>query len=373
MILGLSLAWPAHAVQFLPKSLFNAAFNVRRAPRATLMSQPPICITVVGIGGGGSNAVDRMVDSLGRDGGGCVELVALNTDAQALSASRAPRTLQIGTQCTRGLGAGGQPSVGKSAAVESLDAIQEVLDGQDMVFITAGMGGGTGTGAAPIVARCAREAGALTVGIVTKPFAFEGRKRSKQAAEALEELRPCVDILIVVANDRLIEIAPDGMALTDSFALADEVRREIQLSPCRPKCSLHPTACDVSRRYSQVLRQGIVGLTDLVLKPGLVNVDFADLRTIMESSGLALMGVGRGHGLNRAQDAANAAISSPLLELPMRGARRVVFSLTGGSTTTLQHVNAVAQCISEVWAPLQAFRPVRPSICTQREPCARCR
>ena len=283
----------------------------------------PVQIRVIGIGGGGSNAVNRMVDALGDDGAAsAVQFVACNTDVQALASSKAAQTLQIGPECTRGLGAGGQPVVGTEAAVESEAAVRAIVEGQDMIFVTAGMGGGTGSGAAPVVARLAREAGALTVGVVSKPFGFEGRKRAAQAESAVEQLRDYVDVLIVVSNDRLLSIIPEGLSLTDSFALADEV-----------------------------LRQGIVGLTDLVTKPGLVNVDFADVRAIMEASGFALMGVGRGFGQSRAEDAAMAAISSPLLEFPMARARRVVFSVTGGPSMTLQHVNQVAKQIASVADP----------------------
>jgi len=276
-------------------------------------------IRVFGIGGGGGNAVNRMVQALGPEESECVDFVACNTDVQALDRSLAEYAIQLGSECTRGLGAGGRPEVGAQAAVESVDIIRDLVEGRDMVFVTAGMGGGTGSGAAPVVAQLAREAGALTVGVVSKPFGFEGRKRTVQAEAAVDALRASVDVLIVVANDRLLDIVPDGMSLTDSFALADEV-----------------------------LRQGIVGLTDLVTKPGLINVDFADVRSIMCDSGFALMGVGRGFGKTRAEDAADAAISSPLLEFPMEQARRVVFCVTGGASMTLQHVNAVALRISTV-------------------------
>ena len=219
-----------------------------RAPQPGCQANsPPVNIRVFGIGGGGGNAVNRMVEALDvDDGGGCVDFIACNTDVQALDRSLASQTIQLGEECTRGLGAGGQPSVGTSAAIESADTIRSLVDDRDMVFVTAGMGGGTGSGAAPVIAQLAREAGALTVGVVSKPFGFEGKKRAVQADAALEQLRENVDVLIVVSNDRLLDIVPPGMSLADSFALADEI-----------------------------LRQGIVGLTDLVTKPGLVNVDFA--------------------------------------------------------------------------------------------------
>ena len=295
------------------------ALALRPLPIADAASVPPVAIKVFGIGGGGGNAVNRMVAALGGEKDGGVDFVACNTDVQALTDSLASETVQIGAACTRGLGAGGMPSVGTEAARESADEILSHIDGVDMVFVTAGMGGGTGSGAAPVVAQLARQSGALTVGVVSKPFGFEGRKRGSQAEAAVAELRAFVDVLIVVSNDRLLDIVPEGMSLQDSFALSDEV-----------------------------LRQGIVGLTDLITKPGLVNVDFADVRSIMEDAGFALMGVGRGFGNTRAEDAAIAAISSPLLEFPMAKARRVVFSVVGGPSMTLQHVNNVAQSINEV-------------------------
>jgi cell division protein FtsZ len=234
---------------FLPLPALLHGRHLRSPPPVCQANSPPVNIRVFGIGGGGGNAVNRMVEALGPDGGSeCVDFVACNTDVQALARSLAPHVIQLGDESTRGLGAGGQPEMGMLAAVESSDTIRALVEGRDMVFVTAGMGGGTGSGAAPVVAQLAREAGALTVGVVSKPFAFEGRKRLVQADEAVETLRASVDVLIVVSNDRLLDIVPAGMSLQDSFALADEV-----------------------------LRQGIVGLTDLVTKPGLVNVDFADV------------------------------------------------------------------------------------------------
>ena len=312
--------WVPIESRLMPRPVGVACLVALALPLASA-SVSPVAIRVFGVGGGGGNAINRMVEALG-PGDDCVDFVACNTDVQALARSLAPRTVQIGTECTRGLGAGGLPAVGCEAAIESADEIQALVEGRDMVFVTAGMGGGTGSGAAPVVAQLARAAGALTVGVVSKPFGFEGRKRLTQAEIAVVELRSSVDVLIVVSNDRLLDIVPEGMSLSDSFALADEV-----------------------------LRQGIVGLTDLVTKPGLVNVDFADVRSIMENSGFALMGVGRGEGKTRAEDAAAAAISSPLLEFPMSRARRVVFSVTGGPSMTLQHVNAVANAINTVVAP----------------------
>lgn len=311
LAVAVPLASPLHL-----KAVATPLHRPLRSP-APALSLSPVSIEVVGIGGGGSNAVGRMVDTLGGDGS--VGYLVCNTDVQALSESQAPQKLQLGAVCTRGLGAGGAPSVGAEAAVESIEAIREAVSGRDMVFVTAGMGGGTGSGAAPVVARLAREQGALTIGIVSKPFGFEGRRRAQQAEAAIEKLRAECDTLIVVSNNRLLEIVPEGMSMADSFQLADEV-----------------------------LRQGIVGLAELVTKPGLVNVDFADVRTTMESSGFALMGVGRGYGPTRAQDAAAAALSSPLLEFPMARARRVVFSLSGGTDMTLQEVDAVAKTVARV-------------------------
>ena len=301
-------------------ALPSRPITIRRAP-SPICQVSPVAIRVFGVGGGGGNAVNRMVEAMGAFGGEAdgVDFVACNTDLQALEKSLAASAIRLGEESTRGLGAGGIPAMGAQAAKESADTLREYVAGRDMVFVTAGMGGGTGSGAAPVIAQLAREAGALTVGVVSKPFGFEGRKRQMQANAAVEELRNSVDVLIVVSNDRLLEIVPEGMSLQDSFELADEV-----------------------------LRQGIVGLTDLVTKPGLVNVDFADVRSILSESGFALLGVGRGFGKSRAEDAAQAAISSPLLEFPMERARRVIFSVTGGTSMTLQHVNEVAQSINSV-------------------------
>ncbi len=222
------VAWLSVALRLRTSTGAFHAPSIRTAPHRrgadVIAGVPPVSIGVIGLGGGGSNAVNRMVDALGEeDSSSCVHLVSCNTDAQALAASRAPRTLQIGPQCTRGLGAGGRPAVGYEAAVESAETLRKEIEGKDMVFVTAGMGGGTGTGAAPVVAQLARDAGALTIGVVSKPFGFEGRQRSEQAERAISTLRECVDVLIVVSNDRLLQIVPEGMSLADSFALADEV------------------------------------------------------------------------------------------------------------------------------------------------------
>ena len=279
----------------LPSVALRDRPQLSRVGRVTGLrcSVPPVQIRVIGIGGGGSNAVNRMVEAIAPEEQDCVQFVACNTDVQALESSRASQTVQLGELCTRGLGAGGQPGMGREAAMESADALREVVDGQDMVFVTAGMGGGTGSGAAPVVASLAREAGALTVGVVSKPFGFEGRKRTLQAAAAVEELRASVDVLIVVSNDRLLDIVPEGMSLTDSFALADEVLRQgIVGCVCRGsvrgmlsalrrspiwRCSgfasaLYAPAPTTVLLHAHVARR----LTDLVTKPGLVNVDFAD-------------------------------------------------------------------------------------------------
>ena len=254
-------------------------------------------IKVVGVGGGGTNAVNRMVDA-GLTG---VEFIAVNTDAQALMMSDADMKLHIGSAATRGLGAGADPAVGQSAAQESRDELKESLKGADMVFVTAGEGGGTGTGAAPIVAELARELGALTVGVVTKPFAFEGRKRSQQSELGIENLRDRVDTLIVIENDRLLQVVEKKTSVVDAFRMADDI-----------------------------LRQGVQGITDLITVPGLVNLDFADVRTIMREAGSALMGIGTASGENRAAEAARAAVSSPLLETTIEGATGILLNITGG-------------------------------------------
>jgi cell division protein FtsZ len=254
-------------------------------------------IKVIGVGGAGSNAVNRMI----REGVMGVHFVAMNTDAQALSTSLAPKKLQLGTDLTRGLGAGGDPSVGEKSANESEDVIREELEDVDMVFITAGMGGGTGTGAAPVVARIAKEMGILTVGVVTKPFLFEGPKRRKLAAEGAERLREQVDTLITVPNDRLLDVVEKKTTMQQAFAEADDV-----------------------------LRQGVQGISDIILLPGIINVDFADVRSVMSNAGVALMGLGRAVGDQRAKLAAQAAANSPLLETNIQGAKRLLVNFTAG-------------------------------------------
>ena len=270
-------------------------------------------IKVVGVGGGGTNAVNRMVDA-GLTG---VEFIAVNTDAQALMMCDADVKIHIGSQATRGLGAGADPAVGLAAAQESRDELKEALKGADMVFVTAGEGGGTGTGAAPIVAELARELTALTVGVVTKPFVFEGRKRTQQADQGIESLRDRVDTLIVIENDRLLQVVEKRTSVTDAFRIADDI-----------------------------LRQGVQGITDLITVPGLVNLDFADVRTIMRDAGSALMGIGTASGENRATEAARGAVSSPLLETSIEGATGILLNITGGPDIGLFEVNEAAEVVT---------------------------
>ncbi len=271
-------------------------------------------IRVVGVGGGGSNAVNRMI----AEGVSGVDYVVVNTDNQSLLMSDAPVRVRIGDKLTRGLGAGGVAERGEKAASETLDELHQVLQGSDMVFITAGMGGGTGTGAAPVVAKAAREQGALTIGVVTRPFLFEGSKRANSAEQGIEQLREHVDTLIVIPNDRLLELTDNRMSLTESFRMADDV-----------------------------LRQGIQGITELITTPGLINLDFADVRTVMTEGGSALMAVGLGTGEDRARTAAEQSISSRLLEVTIDGARGILFNITGGPGMTLFEVNQAAAIIRE--------------------------
>jgi cell division protein FtsZ len=275
-------------------------------------------IRVIGVGGGGSNAVNRMI----RASMVGIEFIAINTDAQALLQTEAPHWIRIGDKLTRGLGAGGNPSIGAKAAEENAEEIYEALKGSDMVFITAGMGGGTGTGASPVVAQIAREVGALTVGVVTRPFTFEGNKRRLAAEEGIANLKQHVDTLITVPNDRLLQVADKRMPLSEAFRLADDV-----------------------------LRQGIQGISDLITVPGLINLDFADVKTIMSQAGSALMAIGEGSGESRAIDAAHLAIASPLLDIDISGARGVLFNITGGTDLTLYEVNEAADIISKAAHP----------------------
>jgi cell division protein FtsZ len=274
---------------------------------------PVASIKVIGIGGGGCNAVDRMI-SAGLEG---VEFIAANTDAQCLALCTAPNKLQLGMNVTGGLGSGGDPICGAKAAEESRQELKEALNGADMVFITAGMGGGTGTGGSPVVAEVSRELGALTVAVVTKPFAFERGKRMGVAEEGISNLKAHVDTLITIPNDRLLGVVQKKVTLADAFRYADEV-----------------------------LREGVQGISDLITVPGKVNLDFADVKTVMQDSGTALMGIGVGTGENRATEAAQAAISSPLLEASIEGATRILFNISGGADLSLAEVNEAAQIVS---------------------------
>ena len=275
-------------------------------------------IKVIGVGGGGNNAVNRMITA-GLKG---VDFVAINTDAQAINLSRAGHKVQIGLKLTKGLGAGANPEVGSKAAEESREELINVLKGADMVFVTAGMGGGTGTGAAPIVAEIAKELGALTVGVVTRPFTFEGRKRAMQAEKGIAELKSKVDTLITIPNDRLLQVVDKHTTIHEAFRIADDV-----------------------------LRQGVQGISDLIAVPGLINLDFADVKTIMRNTGSALMGIGTATGENRAADAARKAISSPLLETSIEGAQGVLLNITGGQNLTLFEVNEASEIIAEAADP----------------------
>ncbi|MFD2760534.1 cell division protein FtsZ [Lentibacillus juripiscarius] len=270
-------------------------------------------IKVIGVGGGGSNAVNRMIEH-GVEG---VEFIAVNTDSQALNLSKAETKLQVGGKLTRGLGAGANPEVGRKAAEENKEQLEEALQGADMIFVTAGMGGGTGTGAAPVIAQIAKELGALTVGVVTRPFTFEGRRRSTQAVSGIDALKTNVDTLIVIPNDRLLEIVDKNTPMLEAFREADNV-----------------------------LRQGVQGISDLIAKPGLINVDFADVKTIMFDKGSALMGIGIATGENRASEAAKKAISSPLLETSIDGAHGVLMNITGGANLSLYEVQEAADLVT---------------------------
>ncbi|PID70016.1 cell division protein FtsZ [bacterium DOLZORAL124_38_8] len=279
---------------------------------------PVANIKVVGVGGGGTNAVNRMTDSDFNN----VEFVVVNTDSQSLFHSKAEEKVHIGMEATRGLGAGANPEVGKAAAEESLEELKSALKGADMVFVTCGLGGGTGTGAAPVVAQVARELGALTVGVVTKPFSFEGHQRMTKAQEGYDELAKNVDTLITIPNDRILSIIDRKTPITDAFSVVDEV-----------------------------LRQGVQGIADLITLHGLINVDFADVRSVMKDAGTALMGIGYGAGENRAADAAKAAIESPLLEQSIHGAKGILFNITGGTDLSMFEVDEAAKIITEAADP----------------------
>jgi cell division protein FtsZ len=282
-------------------------------PRRHNPNDHSAAIKVIGVGGGGSNAVNRMVEH-GLDG---VDFFCVNTDVQALRKCKTENTIHIGGGVTRGLGAGASPTLGREAAEESREDLSMIIDGADLVFITAGMGGGTGTGAAPIIAELAREAGALTIAVVTKPFSFEGRRRMQAAERGIAELEQKVDTLITIPNERILQIIEKRTPLNEAFTFADDV-----------------------------LRQGIQGISDLITQPGLINLDFADIKTVMTDAGSAMMGIGEGTGEHRAADAAQKAIASPLLETTIEGARGVIFNITGGEDLTMYEVNEAAEMIS---------------------------
>ncbi len=288
----------------------TAQIDVDTIPDVSPMAK----IKVVGVGGGGGNAVNRMIDSDLMN----VDYIAVNTDAQALYHNSAPHKINIGKATTKGLGAGSNPETGKKAAEESSEEIRSALEGADMVFITAGMGGGTGSGAAPMIAEAAKELGALTVAIVTKPFSFEGATRMKHAEQSLEVLKERVDTLIVIPNDKILNIIDKKTPLTDAFTIVDDV-----------------------------LRQGIQGIADLITVGGLINVDFADVKTIMQNAGSALMGIGFGAGENRAVEAARAAIDSPLLELSIEGAKGIILNITGGNDLSMFEIDEAARVVTE--------------------------
>ena len=280
----------------------------------TNFAASPARLMVVGVGGGGGNAIDRMFDSSGNG----VDLVVVNTDAQVLEVVRAHRTLQLGRKLTSGLGAGGNPEIGRLAAEESKEEIIDLLNGVDMVFITAGMGGGTGTGAAPIIASIAKEAGILTTAIVTRPFSFEGLARAEKAESGIARLAQSVDALICISNDKLLKVTPTDTPLTEAFEIADEI-----------------------------LRQGVEGISDLITIPGMINLDFADIESVMRDAGTAMMGIGEGEGDGKTKEAARNAISSPLLDGSIQGARKVIMNITGGSDLTLEEVTSAASLIRE--------------------------
>ena len=303
------------------KNLFSAGGSSqqkRRTMEVTPEITPVANIKVMGIGGGGGNALNRMIKA-GLKG---VEFIAVNTDAQALYHNDAPTKINIGRATTRGLGAGSNPDIGKQAAEESIEELKESLEGADMLFITCGLGGGTGTGAAPIIAGLAKDMGILTVGVMTKPFGFEGHRRSQQAQDGMENLRNKLDTLITIPNDKILAIIDKKTPLNDAFAVVDDV-----------------------------LRQGVQGIADLITVHGMINVDFADVKTIMENAGSALMGIGYGTGENRAVEAAKAAIESPLLEMTIDGAKGVLFNVTGGNDLSMFEVDEAAKIITEADDP----------------------
>lgn len=302
------------------KNIFSKSYDPHRSsPQEVVTDITPVAnIKVIGVGGGGCNAINRMIKSNLKG----VEFISINTDAQALYHSEAQIKLNIGKATTRGLGAGSNPDVGKQAAEESREEIRAAIDSSDMIFITYGLGGGTGTGGAPIVAEIAKEMGILTVAVVTKPFAFEGQRRRVQAEEGLENLRSKVDSIIIIPNDRLLGLIDKKTPFNDAFMVVDDV-----------------------------LRQGVQGIADLITVHGMINVDFADVKTIMENSGSALMGIGYGSGENRATEAAKAAINSPLLEMSIQGAKGILFNITGGNDLAMFEVDEAARIITEAADP----------------------
>ncbi len=300
------------------KNLFSGGASRKRNLEVTPEITPVASIKVIGVGGGGGNAANRMIKSNVRG----IEFITVNTDAQALYHSEAATKINIGKATTRGLGAGSHPEVGKQAAEESSEEIKQALDGADMVFVTCGLGGGTGTGASPVIAEIAKDLGILTVAVVTKPFTFEGHRRKTQAEEGLENLKNKVDTMIVIPNDKILSLIDKKTPLTEAFTVVDDV-----------------------------LRQGVQGIADLITVHGMINVDFADVKAIMENAGSALMGIGYGTGENRASEAARAAVDSPLLEMDIAGAKGILFNITGGNDLSMFEVDEAARIITEAADP----------------------
>ena len=300
------------------KNLFSGASSRKRNMEVTPDITPVASIKVIGVGGGGGNAVNRMIKSNVKG----IEFIAVNTDAQALYHSEAPTKVNVGKATTRGLGAGSHPEIGKQAAEESSEEIKQTLEGADMVFITCGLGGGTGTGGSPVIAEIAKDLGILTVAVVTKPFSFEGHRRKTQAEEGLENLKNKVDTMIVIPNDKILSLIDKKTPLTEAFTVVDDV-----------------------------LRQGVQGISDLITVHGMINVDFADVKAIMENAGSALMGIGYGTGENRAAEAARAAVDSPLLEMDIAGAKGILFNITGGNDLSMFEVDEAARIITEAADP----------------------
>jgi len=300
------------------RNIFSSTKKSRKSMEITPEVTPVARIKVIGVGGGGSNAVNRMIRANLQG----VEFIAVNTDAQALYHSEAEIKINVGKATTRGLGAGSNPEVGRQSAEESSEEIKSALEGADMIFITCGLGGGTGTGAAPVIAEIAKELGILTVGVVTKPFTFEGPRRKQQGEEGLESFKDKVDTLITIPNDRILSIIDKKTPITEAFTVVDDV-----------------------------LRQGVQGISDLITIHGMINVDFADVKTVMENAGSALMGIGYGSGENRASEAAKAAVASPLLEMDIEGAKGILFNITGGNDLSMFEVDEAARIITEAADP----------------------